>query len=91
MRASNTTGRKEETTMRDKIIEILSDFNENVDYAHEQRLIDEGYIDSLDLTAIILELGTAFGVRIDPSAIEPENFNSVDAIMDMLKRFQAAK
>lgn len=76
--------------MRQKIIDILLDFNEDVNYEREMRLIDEGYIDSLDLTAIILELEEAFGVRIDPSEIEPENFNSVDAILDMIRRYQAA-
>ncbi|MGN0794837.1 MAG: acyl carrier protein [Aristaeellaceae bacterium] len=75
--------------MRQKIIDILMDFNEDVDYEREQRLIDEGYIDSLDLTAIILELEEAFGVRIDASQIEPENFNSVDAILELLKRYRA--
>lgn len=77
--------------MRQKIIDILMDFNEDVDYEQEQRLIDEGHIDSLDLTAIILELEETFGVRIDPSEIEPENFNSVDAILDMIQRYQAAQ
>lgn len=77
--------------MRQKIIGILTDFNEDVDYEREQRLIDEGHIDSLDLTAIILELEEAFQVRIDPSEIDPENFNSVDAILDMIQRYQAAQ
>ncbi len=77
--------------MRQKIIDILIDFNEDVDYEQEKRLIDDGYIDSLDLTAIILELEEAFGVRIGSSEIEPENFNSVDAILDMIQRFQAAQ
>lgn len=77
--------------MRQKIIDILTDFNEDVDYEQEKRLIDEGHIDSLDLTAIILELEEAFGVKIDASEIEPENFNSVDAILDIIQRYQAAK
>lgn len=77
--------------MREKIISILMDFNEDADYEHEQRLIDGGYIDSLDLTAIILEMEEAFGVHINASQIEPENFNSVDAILEMLKRFQGGQ
>ena len=77
--------------MRQKIIDILMDFNEDVDYEQEQRLVDEGYIDSLDLTAIILELEGAFQVRINPSEIEPENFNSVDAILDMIRRYQSVQ
>lgn len=77
--------------MRQKIIDILMDFNEDVDYEREQRLIDEGHIDSLDLTAIILELEEAFQVQIDASEIEPENFNSVDAILAMIHRYQTGK
>ena len=77
--------------MRQKIIEILMDFNEDVDYENEQQLIDEGYIDSLDLTALIVELEDAFSVQIDPANILPENFNRVDAIMGMLMRCQGAK
>lgn len=77
--------------MRQKIIDILTDFNEDVDYEQEQRLIDEGHIDSLDLTAIILEVEEAFQVQINASEIEPENFNSVDAILDMIRRYQAVQ
>lgn len=77
--------------MRQKIIDILMDFNEDVDYENEQSLIDDGLIDSLDLTAIILEMEEAFGVRIDPAQVEPENFNSVDAILEMIRRYQAEK
>lgn len=77
--------------MRQKIIDILMDFNEDVDYEKEQALIDDGYIDSLDLTAVILELEEAFQVRIDPAQVEPENFNSVDAILEMVERYQESK
>lgn len=76
--------------MRQTIIGILQDFNEDADYENEQRLIDEGIIDSLDLTAIIRELEEAFSVRIDPSQLVPKNFNSVDAIMEMLRRIKGA-
>ena len=77
--------------MREKIIHILQDFNEDVDYENEQRLIDGGYIDSMDLTAIIVELELAFGVAGDAAKIVPENFNSVGAILEMLQSCAAKK
>ena len=77
--------------MREKIIHILQDFNEDVDYENEQRLIDGGYIDSMDLTAIIVELELAFGVAVDAAKIVPENFNSVGAILEMLQRKKKKK
>lgn len=75
--------------MRQKIIDILMDFNEDVDYENEQHLIDNGCIDSLDLTAIIVELEHTFGVGISAAKIIPENFNSVDAILEMIRGCQA--
>ena len=77
--------------MREKIIHILQDFNEDVDYENEQRLIDGGYLDSMDLTAIIVELELAFGVAVDAAKIVPENFNSVGAILEMLQSCAAKK
>ena len=71
--------------MRQKIIDILTDHNDEADYEHEENIVDEGYIDSLSLTAIIIDLQEAFGVRIPPAKIIPENFNSVEAIMKMLQ------
>lgn len=75
--------------MRQKIIDILMDFNDTVDYDSEQRLIDDGLIDSLDLTALLVELEQAFGVGIGAGRIVPENFNSVDAILAMIRDCQA--
>lgn len=74
-----------------KIVEILMDINEDVDYVNEKALVDDGLIDSFDITSIITALDEEYDIRIEASEIEPENFNSVEAILETVKRYQAKR
>ncbi|MBQ9031333.1 MAG: acyl carrier protein [Parasporobacterium sp.] len=74
-----------------KLIEILTDINEDVDFANEKALVDDGLIDSFDITSIITALDEEYDVRIEASEIEPENFNSVEAILETVKKYQAKR
>lgn len=71
-----------------KLLEILRDIKDDVDFERETALVDDGLIDSLDLTQIIAALDRAFGVRITAADIEPENFNSAEAMLAMIRRHQ---
>ena len=74
-----------------KLLEILTDINEDVDFINEKALVDDGLIDSFDITSIITALDEEFGVKIEASEIEPENFNSIEAILETVKRYQGKK
>jgi len=74
-----------------KLIDILMDINEDVDYENEKALVDDGLIDSFDITSIITALDEEYNIRIEASEIEPENFNSVEAILETVKRYQAKR
>jgi len=74
-----------------KLIEILTEINEDVDFANEKALVDDGLIDSFDITSIITALDETYGVRIEASEIEPENFNSVEAILETVKKYQSRR
>lgn len=73
-----------------RLLAVLREVNEDVDFEGEQALVDDGLIDSLDITALIAALHETYGVRIKPPDIVPENFNSAGAILAMLRRYQAA-
>lgn len=49
-------------------------------------IIDGGYIDSFELMHLISSLCEDFGVKIEVDDIIPENFNSVDSIVNMIQR-----
>ena len=71
-----------------KLLAALSDVRDDVDFENEQALVDDGLIDSLDLTQIMLALDEAFGIHIPAGEIEPENFNSVQAMMALVRSMQ---
>ena len=65
---------------REKLIGILTD----VDFENEDALIDDGLIESLDIVAIVTEIMAEFDVEINVDDLLPENFNSVDAILELI-------
>jgi acyl carrier protein len=75
---------------RQKLLNALAEVRDDVDFEGQYGLVDEGVIDSLDLTQIIAALDEAFDIHIPAGEIEPENFNSVDAMLAMVQRYREA-
>ena len=71
-----------------KLLEVLAEVKDDVDFAAEEALVDDGLIDSLDLTQIMLALDEAFGIHIPAGEIEPENFNSAKAMLALVRSYQ---
>ena len=74
--------------MREQIIEILTEICPGVDFEQETSLIDDGLIDSLDIVAVVTDLMDTFDVQHGVDDLTPENFNSVDAICQLIERAQ---
>ena len=74
--------------MREQIIEILTEICPGVDFEQETSLIDAGLIDSLDIVAVVTDLMDTFDVQLGVDDLTPENFNSVDAICQLIERAQ---
>lgn len=73
--------------MKDQIINILTDLRPEFDFTQEGiNFIEEGMIDSFDMVALVSDLESQFGVIIDGIDIVPENFENVDAIINLLKK-----
>lgn len=72
--------------MKEKIIGILNDIKEDVDYETCTALIKEGILASLDIIQLVGSLNDEFDISIPASEIIPRNFDSVDAMVAMVSR-----
>ena len=70
----------------EKIKEILCNNCPNIELEGNAKFITEGIIDSVDLVAVIWDLEDEFGIEISMEEIIPENFDSVDAIWELIQR-----
>ena len=68
----------------ENLMEILQGVRPDVDFENETALIDDGILDSFDVVSIISEIDDAFGVQIRITELDPENFNSVEAIWKLI-------
>lgn len=73
--------------MKEQIIKILTELRPEFDFNQEGiDFIEGGMLDSFDMVSLVSELDSTFGISIDGVDILPENFATVDAIEQLLKK-----
>lgn len=72
--------------MKEKVLEILANIRPEFDFTEDVNFIEEGMLDSFDLVTLVSDLDSTFGISIDGVDIVPENFSSVEAIINLLKK-----
>ena len=73
--------------MKEQIIKILTELRPEFDFTIEGvNFIEEGTLDSFDMVNLVNDLDSTFGISIDGVDILPENFGTVDAIEQLLKK-----
>ncbi len=70
----------------ERLYEILEEMQPEYDYHKETALIDDHLLDSLTVLALISELEDEFDITIPAVEIVPENFNSAQAMWDLITR-----
>lgn len=70
------------------VLSILSEILSDVDVENCATLVDDGYLESLDMITLIAEISHVFGVVIPPEDLIPENFNSYRALTDLVSRLE---
>lgn len=71
-----------------KLMEILMELDDSIDWENETALIDERILDSFGVISLISELEEQFDIEIEESEIIPQNLNSADAMWKMIQRLQ---
>ena len=74
--------------MYEKITEILTELRPEFDFTESVDFIEEGMLDSFDIVSLVDEIETSFGVAISGADVIPENFCSIEAICETIKRNQ---
>ena len=72
----------------ERLLKLLKGIRPDVDFENEMALIDDGYLDSFDVVSIISEIDDVFGVQIRINKLDPENFNSAEAIWNLIQKLQ---
>lgn len=72
----------------DELIAILEEIQPDADYETCETLIDDGILDSFAILSIVSELEDVFDISVTPAEIVPENFNSAQALWDMVCRLK---
>ena len=72
----------------EKLMNILREIDDSIDYENEKALIDGRILDSFGVITLESELEDAYGIEIGASEMTPDNFNSAEAIYNMVLRLQ---
>ena len=72
----------------EELIELLEEVRDDVDFAGCTDLIDGKVLSSFDIIQIISMIDDEYDVAIPATEIKPENFNSVQALYDMIQRLK---
>lgn len=76
--------KKEKMIMKKRLLKKLEEEFPDIDFMHSYALVDEEILDSIALVNLVMVLSMEFGISIPYEEITAENFNSVDAMMELI-------
>ncbi len=71
-----------------KLKELLEEMILDCDVEKEEDFIKDGYLTSLTMTQLVVNITDEFDVEISPVEIVPENFKNIKTIADMIDRLE---
>ncbi len=67
----------------------MDEIRPDIDFTKENKLIDDGVLDSFDIISIVSEVNDFFGIELNVNDLLPENFNSADALFDLITKMKS--
>ena len=72
--------------MKEKVLEMLAELRPEFDFTDSDDFIADGLLDSFDIISLTSLLEEEYDIKIDGLDIVPENYSSVDAIVDLVEK-----
>lgn len=70
------------------LLKVLERVKPGVDFENNTSLIDDEILDSFDIVTLVAALDDEFDVQITAKDIMPENFNSAEAMYNLIQRLE---
>ena len=72
----------------EELIEVLKGVKPEVNFENEKNLIEDELLDSFDIISIVSAIDEEFDVKITAKDIVPENFNSAEALYNLIQKLE---
>lgn len=70
------------------IIGIIQEIKPEIDFAGCDNFVETGILDSFDILVLVAALDENYHISIDGTDIIPENFCSIESIMQMIGKYR---
>ena len=70
--------------MKEQLMKILAELRPDVDFENETALVSDGILDSFDIVSLVGEINAEFDVTVGVDELEPENFDTVEAMLELI-------
>lgn len=69
---------------KEQVLAILKEVKPTKNLENVTDIIEGGYVDSFELMSLVSKLSEVFNIEITINELIPENFNSLDAMSNMV-------
>lgn len=71
-----------------ELLKLLKKIKPEVNFEGNEHLIDNEELDSFDIVSIVSAINDEFDIEIGAGDIVPENFNSVEAMYELIQKLE---
>ena len=72
----------------EELLKLLKKIKPEVNFENNEHLIDNEELDSFDIVSIVSAINEEFGIEIGAGDIVPENFNSIQAMYELIQKLE---
>lgn len=73
----------------DKLLKLLAEIRNDIDFENTKCLIDDGILDSFEIVSIVAAINEEFDIEFPITEVLPENFNDVQSLYAVILRIES--